>query len=432
MVAHLFRTKTRDGSVHAEHYLQGLLSQLPRKNMERMGESIPKAKHENLQNFLSDSPWTAAGVWQWVGQRADKHLGGKAYSMLLIDESGQSKKGDQSVGVARQYNGRLGKLDNCQVGVYAALSHGSRATLVGARLFLPKEWIEDPDRCEKVGVPKAEMHFRTKLELAQELVAEAVANGLRFKWVGFDSFYGRDQGLLCQLEDQGHGVVADIPADMLLWESRPQAQERPEPEKGGAQRVDKIAACWRKNSGGKEIKLRTGENGPVAVRVWARLVWWWAKGQDKPRQWWFVVREEKDGTLKYSLCNASATTTVQELAHLQGQRHFIERSFEDGKSHLGMGQYQVRKWRAWQHHMALVGLAHLFVFEERVERRIKTPLLSARDVVEMLDWYFRGQRTQHDVEQVIRRRHARRARLAAAAVRRARKAPKKSPRKIPK
>ena len=371
-------------------------------------------------------------MWKWVGQRADEHLGGKVYSMLLIDESGQSKKGDQSVGVARQYNGRLGKLDNCQVGVYAALSHGSRATLVGARLFLPKEWIEDPDRCEKVGVPKAEMHFRTKLELAQELVTEAAANGVRFKWVGFDSFYGRDQGLLCQLEDQGHGVVADIPADMLLWESRPQAQERPAPEKGGAQRVDKIAARWRENSGGKEIKLRTGENGPVAVRVWARLVWWWAKGQDKPRQWWLVAREEKDGTLKYTLCNASATTTVQELAHLQGQRHFIERSFEDGKSHLGMGQYQVRKWRAWQHHMALVGLAHLFVFEERVERRIKTPLLSARDVVEMLDWYFRGQRTQHDVEQVIRRRHARRARLAAAAVRRARKAPKKSPRKIPK
>jgi SRSO17 transposase len=432
MVAHLFRTKTRDGSVHAEHYLQGLLSQLPRKNMERMGESIPEAKHENLQNFLSDSPWEAAGVWKWVGQRADKHLGGKAYSMLLIDESGQSKKGDQSVGVARQYNGRLGKLDNCQVGVYAALAHGSRAALVGARLFLPKEWIDDPDRCQKAGVPNEEMRFRTKLELAQELVAEAVGNGLRFKWVGFDSFYGRDQGLLCELEDLGHGVVADVPADMLIWESRPQAQERPAPEKGGAQRVDKIAARWREKSAGKEVKLRTGENGPVAVRVWARLVWWWAKGQDKPRQWWLVVSEEKDGTLKYTLCNASATATVQELAHLQGQRHFIERSFEDGKSHLGMGQYQVRKWRAWQHHMALVGLAHLFVLEERVEHRIKTPLLSARDVVEMLDWYFRGQRSQHAVETALRARHTRRAKLAAAALRRARKSPKKRAAKIPK
>ena len=431
MVAHLFRTKTRDGSVHAEHYLQGLLSQLPRKNMERMGESIPEAKHENLQNFLSDSPWAAAGVWIWVGQRADKHLGGKAYSMLLIDESAQGKKGDQSVGVARQYNGRLGKLDNCQVGVYAALACGFRATLVGARLFLPEEWTEDAERCQKVGVPKAEMKFRTKLELAQELVAEAVANGLRFKWVGFDSLYGRDQGLLCALEDQGHGVVADVPSNLLVWESRPQGHERPAPEKGGAQRVDKIAAGWRKKSDGKKVKLRTGENGPVAVRVWARRVWWWAKGQDKPRAWWLVVRKEKDGTLKYTLCNAPATATIQELAHLQGQRHFIERNFEDSKSHLGMGQYQVRKWRAWQHHMALVGLAHLFVFQERVEHQIKTPLLSARDVVEMLDWYFRGQRSQDAVENAIRARHTRRARIAAAARRRAAKLEKRV-QKVPK
>lgn len=431
MIAHLFRTKTRNGSLHAEKYLQGLLSELPRKNMERMGEALAETKHENLQNFLSDSPWDGAGVWKWVGQRANQHLGGNSYSMLLIDESAQGKKGKQSVGVARQYNGRLGKLDNCQVGVYAALACGFRATLVGARLFLPKEWTGDPKRCEKVGVPEAEMNFRTKLELARELVAEAVKNELRFKWVGFDSFYGRDQGLLCELEDEGHGVVADVPADMLVWEKRPQGKERPAPETGGAQRVDKIAAGWRKQSNGKKVNLRTGENGPVDVRVWARLIWWWAQGQAKPRAWWLVAREEKDGPLKYTLCNAPATATIQELAHLQGQRHFIERNFEDGKSHLGMGQYQVRKWRAWQHHMALVGLAHLFVFEERVEHRIKTPLLSARDVVEMLDWYFRGQRSQDTVEQVIRARHTRRARIAAAALRRARKR-KNRARKIPK
>jgi SRSO17 transposase len=297
---------------------------------------------------------------------------------------------------------------------------------------LPKEWIEDPDRCRAVGVPEGEIRPRTKLALAQELVAEAVANGLRFNWVGCDSFYGRDQGLLCELEDQGHGVVADVPADMWVWEEPPRAQQRPAPAAGGAGRVDQIAAGWRKNSGGKEVKLRVGENGPVSVRVWARLVWWWAKGKDKPRPWWLVVREEHDGTLKYTLCNAPAKTSLEKLARLQGQRHFIERSFEDGKSHLGMGQYQVRKWRAWQHHMALVGLALLFVLEERVEHRIKTPLLSARDVVEMLEWYFGGQSTQHDVEKAIRARHARRAKLATAALRRARKKLKNRAAKIPK
>jgi len=428
VIAILFRTKTRDVSAHARQYLQGLLSELPRKNMERMGEVIPEAKHENLQNFLSDSPWDATGVWRWVGQRADGHLGGHDDSMLLIDESAHSKKGNESVGVARQHNGRLGKTDNCQVGVYAALALGPRATLVGARLFLPTAWVEDVERCQKVGVPEAEIRARTKLDLARELVVEAVAHGLRFKWVGFDSFYGRDQGLLCWLEDQGHGVVADVPALQLVWEQKPQAERRPSLEAAGAQRVDKLAEQWCKNQPGTKVKLRVGENGPVRVKVWARQVWWWAAAEKQPRQWWLVVREEQDGTFKFTFCNAPGNISLKRLARLQGQRHFIERSLEDGKSHLGMGQYQVRKWRAWQHHMALVGLAQLFVLEERVKHQVKTPLLSPRDVVEMLDWYFKRQRTARDVETAIQKRHARRAKLAAAAVRRAAK--KKNIKKI--
>jgi SRSO17 transposase len=433
MIAHLFHSKTRDVSLHAQHYLQGLLSQIPRKNMERMGEAIPEAKHENLQNFLSDSPWESGPVWQWICQRADQHLGGGPDSMLAIDESAQSKKGLQSVGVGRQYNGRLGKTDNCQVGVYAALAQGTRATLVGARLFLPKEWVNDPERCRKVGVPEREIRERSKLDLARELVSEAVAHQLRFKWVGIDSFYGRDQGLLCWLEDQGHGVVADVSCDQMAWEHEPKAERRPAPEAGGARRVDALAAPWRqKKKAGTKVTLRVGENGPVRVRIWARRVWFWPAGEKKARQWWLVVREEQDGKCKYTLCNAPSDTSLERLAGLQGQRHFIERSFEDGKSHLGMGQYQVRKWRAWQHHKALVGLAQLFVLAERVEHRVKSPLLSSRDVVEMLHWYFQSQRTGKEVEMAIRKRHTRRAKLAAAALRRAEKKPKNGSRKVPK
>lgn len=433
MIAHLFHSKTRDVSRHARHYLQGLLSQITRKNMERMGEAIPEAKHENLQNFLSDSPWASGAVWQWVGQHADEYLGGRPDSMLAIDESAQSKKGDQSVGVSRQYNGRLGKTDNCQVGVYAALVLGKRATLVGARLFLPEEWVKDPARCRQVGVPEEQIQERSKLDLARELVSEAVVHGLRFNWVGIDSFYGRDQGLLCWLEDQGHGVVADVPCDQMVWEHEPKAERRPAPEAGGAQRVDALAAQWRQqHSAGRQVTLRVGENGPVRVRLWARQVWFWPAGEKQPRRWWLVAREEKDGTRKYTLCNAPAGTSLKRLAGLQGQRHFIERSFEDGKSHLGMGQYQVRKWRAWQHHMALVGLAQFFVLTERIEHRVQSPLLSARDVVEMLHWYFQGERTVKDVELAIRKRHARRAKLAAAALRRAEKSRENGLRKVPK
>jgi SRSO17 transposase len=204
-IASLFDTTTHNGSSHAQLYLQGLLSELAAKNMGRMEERIAGAKPENLQQFLSDSPWKSSGLWFWVGQRANEHLGGPARSMLLIDESAHGKKGDKSVGVARQYNGRLGKTDNGQVGVYSALALGTRATLTGSRLYLPEEWVQDRPRCLAAGIPAEEIRFRTKLELARELVAEALANGLKFAWVGVDAGYGRDQGLLSWMEDQKLG-----------------------------------------------------------------------------------------------------------------------------------------------------------------------------------------------------------------------------------
>lgn len=433
MIVPLFRCRSRNGAPHAEHYVQGLLSQMPRKNMERMGEVLPGTRHEDLQHFLSDSPWDATGVWRWVGDRASTHLGGRADSMLLIDESGFAKKGDRSVGVARQYNGRLGKTDNCQVGVFAALALGPRATLVGARLFLPDAWVEAPARCRRAGVPEAEIQARTKLELARDLVAEARAHGLQFQWVGADTFYGRDQGWLCELEGQDLGFMVDVPCDTLVWTHSPGCGARPAaPGAAGAKRVDELGRRWRRGRSGQQVTLRVGENGPVTVRLWAQRVWVWPPEAPRPRRWWLLVREDARGERKYSLSNAPAKTPLRRLGRLQGQRHFIERTLEDGKSQVGMGQYQARKWRAWQHHMALVGLAMLFVLEERLVRKETQPWLSVRDVVEMLDWYFRGPRSAREVEATVRRRHQRRARLAAAAVARAKKRARKARSKLPK
>jgi SRSO17 transposase len=239
LIADLFLTKTRDSSPHAQHYLQGLLSHIQRKNMQRMGESLRDTKHEDLQHFLTDSPWSAPDVWHWIGQEAQTHLGGQRDSMLLVDESAFTKKGRRSAGVARQHNGRLGKTGNCQVGVFAALALGPRATLVGARLFLPDEWVKDPARCRAAGIPEEQMRARTKIELARDLIEEAQTHGLEFNWVGIDSFYGRDQDLLCWLEDQPLGFVADVPCDTLVWEQAPVEGKRPASlSKAGAQRVE--------------------------------------------------------------------------------------------------------------------------------------------------------------------------------------------------
>ena len=424
-IAKLFDTTTHHSSAQAQVYLQGLLSELAAKNMWRMGERIIGAKQENLQQFLSDSPWRSSGVWTWVGQRANKHLGGQAHSMLLIDESGQSKKGRQSVGVARQYNGRLGKTDNCQVGVYAALALGTRATLTGARLYLPEEWVKDPARCLAAGMPAGEIQFRTKLELAQELVTEAVANGLEFKWVGVDAGYGRDQGFLSWLEDQEMGFVADVPSDLLVWEKPPATPERPAKLKAsGAVAVEKLGQQWKAGAKGRSVTLRAGENGPVRVKVWARRVWVWPEDQPTPRQWWLVMREDGEGDIKYTLINSPATTSLEELAILQGGRHFVERTFEDAKSHVGLGDYQVRKWLGWQHHMALVGLAMLFVLEERLLAAQAYPLLSVRDVVELMSWYFMEHPSLERLVEVMDRRHHRRKQIMQAANKRAKRAKK--------
>ena len=356
-VTHLFDTVTRHSSACAELYLQGLLSELKAKNMWRMAERILQANQQNLQQFLSDSPWQSSVAWQWIGQRAHEHLGAHQHSMLLIDESGHGKRGCKSVGVARQYNGRLGKTDNCQIGVDAALALDARATLIGCRLYLPEEWVQDKARCRASGVPEAEIRFRTKLVQARELVEEALANGVRFQWVGVDAGSGRDQDFLAWIEDQGLRFVADVPATQLVWATRPECQERPAKlQTSGAVAVGPLTKTWMTAGQGQSVVLREGENGPVPVKVWAKRVWVWPPGLAHAKRWWLVARQDRQGVIKQTLSNAPTNTSLEELAVLQGGRHFVERAFEDAKSHVGRGDYQVRKWQGWHHHMALGGI----------------------------------------------------------------------------
>ena len=137
-------------------------------------------------------------------------------------------------------------------------------------------------------------------------------------------------------------------------------------------------------------------------------VWIWPKACEIPLEVWLLVAQRSNGEMKYSLCNAARETAFAELATRQGQRYFVERVFEEAKSQLGMGEYQVRKWRGWHHHMALVGIAMAFAFEERLRLEPGNPLISTRDVVDMVAWYFLEERSAEDVEASIRARHRRR------------------------
>lgn len=408
MIARFFESATRNVASHAQKYVAGLLSKCPRKNMERLCETLPGTKLEDLQHFLSDSPWKVGPVWKWLGRRACDLLGSRSERMLLLDESAFTKKGTKSAGVARQHNGRLGKVDNCQVGVFAALSAGNRGVLCGARLYLPEAWANDPVRCEKAGIPEDQREFRTKIEMAWELIEEAIAHKLEFDWIGMDAGYGRSQDLLWKIDEIGKRFVADVDHDLLVWTSAPKAAMRPKDMvESGAVRVDQL---WQQNArSARRYLLRKAENGKVKVLFWATRVWIWPKTSQTSMAVWLLVRQGEDGKIKYSLSNAEERSAWKDLAIRQAQRHFVERTFEDGKSQLGMGEYQARKWLAWHHHMALVGLAMLFAQEERRLMGQGSPLLSVRDIVEMIAWRFTATRSGEDVEEEIRARHRRRS-----------------------
>ena len=429
MISPFFNVARRNVGHQAERYVSGLLSGARRKNMEGMSEVIPEAKQEDLQHFISHSPWATEPIWRWLGLEASKALGGGEKNMILIDESGFSKKGEASVGVARQYNGRLGKVDNSQVGVFATLSLGKRSTLIGSRLFLPEAWSKNQRRCEKVGIPKEQRIHRTKSELAWELIETIENDGVKFGWVGFDAAYGRDQNLLLKIAGLGKTFVADVDCDQRVWLEAPPGNQRPELiEQSGAKRVDQL---WQKSrEQARPVELRIGENGPVVVQFWRQRVWIWPSNSEIPLEVWLLVSQRSDGSVKYSLSNADPEISFEALAGRQGQRYFVERSFQDGKSHLGMGHYEARLWRSWHHHMVMVGLAMYFTFLEREALKDEAPLLSVRDIVEFMGGWFAAGLTREELVARIAERHQRRRKQMLGKIRRA--AAKKQGSNLPK
>ena len=411
MITHLFaptKKRAENNVVHAKTYLHGLLSETPRKNSEAIADVADDTQAQDIQNFMTGSRWKYDDVFAHVASKANQRIGNHPDTMLAIDESGFTKKGRSSAAVTRQYNGRMGKVDNCQVGVFSSLSNGANATLIGASLLLPPEWVKDEKRCLKAGIPKDKIRKATKIDLARELIEQADAHGVQYACIGVDSFYGRDISLLCWIEDRGCEFYADTPKNTFVWLSKPQGEKRPaSPGKNGAIKISELPdlkGSWKKS---KRIKIRDGENGPVIVESLVCRVWIWPDGENAPREWWLLVSRDKGGEIKYTLSNSPPTTTQEQLAKHQGQCHFIERNFQNSKSHLGMADYQMRLWNGWHRHMAMVALAGLFVMEERMLSG-KGTLLSTRDVVQLLDWYFRASPSLESIVAQVEKRHRRR------------------------
>jgi len=185
--------------------------------MERMEERVPETKYENLQYFLSEAKWEAQPVNNQVARDVDHHLGGHKNTGLILDETCIPKKGKASVGVSRQWCGRLGKTENCQVAVFAVLNREKYVSPIDYRLYLPKVWTDNQTRCEKARIPEEQRVFKTKHTLALELVSNARANGVRFNWVGCDGFYGQAPWFLRELDKAGECFVADVHCNQVIY-----------------------------------------------------------------------------------------------------------------------------------------------------------------------------------------------------------------------
>jgi SRSO17 transposase len=358
---------------HAAEYLTGLLSKLPRKSGEAIAY-LHDQQRQGLQNFVGSVPWDHKPIWETLAGQVGEDLG-EPDGVIVFDPSAFAKKGTQSVGVIRQWCGRLGKIENCQVGVFMAYVSCQEHALVNARLYLPVEWAKDRARRKEAGVPK-EVKFRTRHQLALEMLDEC-GQAWPHTWVTGDDEMGRPSGFRGQLRDRGERYLLGVPSNPLV-----RNLDVPPPEYSGRGRypqspflrLDRWMAALPEDAW-TSIDVRDGEKGPLVVEVAKRRVQARTEtGGTGPEELLLVTRESQSGgQFKHdsSLSNADPEESLKELARVSRAAHRVEECFRRAKSEAGLADYQVRNWCGWHHHMTLALLAAWFLTQET--RRGKNP-----------------------------------------------------------
>lgn len=383
-----------------------------------MAEQVAGSHYQRLHHMLSESNWSRAEVRQQLIVDTNTQFGHGA--ALVFDESAFAKKGEKSVGVARQWNGRLGKTENSQVGVFAALVRDRACALVDGELFVPEHWFDDPKRCREAGMPE-DLEFRTKGQIALDLLLRLRREGLHYSHVVFDAGYGHLPWLLNDLDDEGETFLAEIHADQGIYLENPQptvpertAARGKAPKMLRAQTDVQTVSAWAQaqpESAWRRLSVRAGEKGDVVAEYLTCRVFVWDGQAPQARRWHLLVRREIGGKkLKFCFANAKPQVSLRRLASMQADRHFVERAFEDAKSTCGMADYQARGWQAWHHHMALVMIALMFLAKERLaHREITASMLSCHDLIDILRHKLPSKvKTDDDMAEMITERHRRR------------------------
>jgi len=392
----------------ALQYTSGIvLSEL--KNIERISESTGTDYHQ-MQHFITESNWDYRLLIDQVAVEVSQVLPKRKLTGLIIDESGWVKKGDKSVGVGWQYCGNVGKICNSQVAVFACLSNGDFASLIDTRLYLPEDWCNSPSRCEEAGIPEENQVFKTKLEIAKEIIIHQAENGVSFDFVGGDGFYGNDANFASDINEMGYLYMLDIHSDQKVFIECPElvVPERtssrgraPKKYKASTEETSvrdyyKALSCndW------EMITVRNTAKGTLKCHYHFAKVFIWNKTRNKIEPRLLVIRKTKSGKntieVKYSFTNANLEQyTTKGIAYMQAQRYFVEHSLKESKQILGIDQFQTRKWLAWHHQVALNFLVSSFILKEKIFCFDELPLLSARDIKEMLVFQLYKQMT-HD------------------------------------
>jgi len=356
---------------HLGEYVAGLCSDLKQRNAESIAY-LHDQDRQALQKFLGQALWDDGLLIRELARQVAAELG-ESDGVLVFDPSAFKKQGKASVGVARQWCGRLGKIENCQVGVYLGYVSRQEHALVDVRLYLNQEWAKDKRRRRNCGVPD-DVRFQTRHALALEMLAEH-RDTLPHAWIAGDDEMGRSSAFRRDLRGLGERYLLAVPSNTLVRDL-----EAPPPEYGGRgprpkvpfTRVDRWREALPKNAW-TTIEVRDGVRGPLVVQaVKTRVLAKTDRRRNGPEEILVVLREEQsDGTLKhdYYLSNAIPETALAEFARVAKAEHRIEECLQRAKSAAGMAQYQVRNWIGWHHHQTLSLLATWFLTQE--ERRGK-------------------------------------------------------------
>jgi len=343
---------------------------------------MEKSDGQALQHFMSNSPWSGQGVFEQIRdeikEKPELHPG----SVLILDEYADEKAGGESAGTYRQYNGRMGKVDLCQVAVALGYANWKLVpwplwAMVDAEIFLPEAWFgtEYAELRQKVGVPSERTNFESKPELGLKMIRRAKVGGLPFDAVLCDSLYGRSSQFRHELREDDLLYMADIPNNLRVYLEQPLIGiPKPKPGKKGRkvekpQVLNDVRSYSVKQIGRAEsthwqrLRIRRNERGVLEDRFAALQVWIWDEKQPEiaPHQEWLAMRIESNGDRTYALSNAPQETALQFLAELLCGRYFVERVIQDSKDEVGADEFQAQKYLAWEHHTALTACALWFI-----------------------------------------------------------------------